>query len=486
MRTNNLSGRDAAACGRPSPHEEVSMYRYLYAAVLILLCLIPLPVRASTDALPEEDRPCLLCHTQEQSLTFRNGEKLSIAVTLPELRQSVHRIIGCSACHDFTPEKHPQRSFASKRDYRIASAAICTRCHTSSKSGIHAKLTGKAPRDTVCTDCHGAHSVLRTREMAQGNHYCLTCHGIDAQMEFRNGERQSIKMNETLLNQSVHKDLSCTDCHFGFSSEEHPVRAFGGKRDYSIALSESCRRCHFDKYTKTMESIHFNTLLKGNLKAPVCTDCHGAHSVTTGRKERVLNARKCRQCHEGIYRTYEKSVHGAALLSERNADVPICSDCHKAHDIHDPRTVSFHNEVPNLCGTCHARKEIMERYGLSTAVVDTYLQDFHGITLKLYRKGGSSRPIAVCTDCHGIHDISRTDIPGTNSIKANLLTRCRKCHPDAATNFPDSWISHYQPSFKKAPLVYLVNVGYQLFIPFMVVGLVLQILLHIWRYAINK
>ncbi|MBZ0158140.1 MAG: cytochrome c3 family protein [Alphaproteobacteria bacterium] len=462
------------------------MYRHFFIAALCLLCLIPLSAWASADALPEEDQLCLMCHTQEQSLTFKDGEKLSVTVNLLELKQSVHRIIGCSACHDITPEKHPHRSFASKRDYRIASAAICTRCHTSYKTGIHAKLMAKAPRDTVCTDCHGSHSVRRAREMAQGNHYCLTCHGIESQMEFKNGERTSIKMNEALLNQSIHKDLSCTDCHFGFSSEEHPVRVFASKRDYSISLSESCRRCHFDKYTKTMESIHFNTLIKGNLKAPVCTDCHGSHSVASGRKERVSNARKCSQCHEEIYRTYERSVHGGALISEQNGDVPICSDCHKAHDIHDPRTVNFHNEVPNLCGKCHANKKVMSKYGLSTAVVDTYLQDFHGITLKLYQKGGNSKPIAVCTDCHGIHDITKTDAPGTNLIKANLLNRCRKCHPDATANFPDSWISHYQPSLKKAPLVYLVNVAYQLFIPFMVIGLILQILLHIWRYAINK
>lgn len=35
-------------------------------------------------------------------------------------------------------------------------------------------------------------------------------------------------------------------------------------------------------------------------------------------------------------------------------------------------------------------------------------------------------------------------------------------------------------------MVYMVNLAYKIFIPFMIIGLILQILLHIWRYAINK
>jgi hypothetical protein len=129
----------------------------------------------------------------------------------------------------------------------------------------------------------------------------------------------------------------------------------------------------------------------------------------------------------------------------------------------------------------------MTRHGLSTNVVESYLDDFHGVTLSLYKKQGFSvRRIAVCTDCHGIHDISRSKGPDSTMVKTKLLERCQKCHADARTSFPDSWISHYQPSIKQATMVWAVNLIYDIFIPFMVVGLVLQILLHIWRYAVNR
>ncbi|HEX8948893.1 MAG TPA: cytochrome c3 family protein, partial [Dissulfurispiraceae bacterium] len=140
----------------------------------------------------------------------------------------------------------------------------------------------------------------------------------------------------------------------------------------------------------------------------------------------------------------------------------------------------------------HANKEIMAKYGLSTEVVKSYLQDFHGVTLKFYKKQkevfdkASIRPIAVCTDCHGIHDISKTKQQGAFLVKANLVKRCQKCHANATENFPDSWVSHYEPSLKNAPLVYLINLAYKVFIPFMIIGLILQILLHVWRYAVNR
>jgi len=311
-------------------------------------------------------------------------------------------------------------------------------------------------------------------------------------MSFRDGENQSLKIDSEALALSAHSRLYCSDCHFGFSAEEHPERNFKTKRNYSIAASESCRRCHFDKYTKTLESIHYTLLSQGNLNAPVCVDCHGAHSISRMGKDRTLSAKRCEKCHSEIYKVYASSVHGSALFNENNQDVPVCADCHTAHSMVDPRTFDFREKVPQMCGNCHANKSLMDKYGLSTAVLKSYLQDFHGVTLKLYEKQKdfgdktTMKPIAVCIDCHGVHDITSTTGPKSSIVKANLVKRCQKCHPNASENFPDSWISHYEPSLKRAPLVFVINMIYKIFIPFMMVGLILQILLHIWRYAVNR
>ena len=74
----------------------------------------------------------------------------------------------------------------------------------------------------------------------------------------------------------------------------------------------------------------------------------------------------------------------------------------------------------------------------------------------------------------------------TSALKANLQKTCSKCHDDANANFPGAWLSHYEPSMKKAPIVYGVKVAYAVLIPFMIGGLGLQILLHLWRLMVNR
>ena len=71
-------------------------------------------------------------------------------------------------------------------------------------------------------------------------------------------------------------------------------------------------------------------------------------------------------------------------------------------------------------------------------------------------------------------------------LQANLQKTCAKCHPGAPKNFTGAWLSHYQPSPKRAPLVWAVGVFYKIFIPFLIGGLVLQILLHLWRVMVNR
>jgi hypothetical protein len=57
-----------------------------------------------------------------------------------------------------------------------------------------------------------------------------------------------------------------------------------------------------------------------------------------------------------------------------------------AHNIKNPLTQDYREMIPDMCSNCHANKDIVSKYGLSTDVVKTYLSDFHGITLGFYKK----------------------------------------------------------------------------------------------------
>lgn len=437
------------------------------------------------------------CHADREAVKrFENGETVSVYVNQDKYRDSVHGAMPCSECHQgFAGKQHPQARYRSRDQFVIRTSLVCRRCHEPGKaSAIHQRMIeDRAGEPHPCTNCHQAHSMKPVTGIAIRREapYCLNCHAVGVSVNFRNGEALHGAVDLDHLKESVHRNLTCSDCHFGFSSSRHPERRFKSRRDFSIASADVCRRCHFDKYTKSMECIHYKVLSQGNSVAPVCTDCHGSHTVKSFRHDKVLIARRCRNCHPAIFETYVRSVHGGALFDRRNTDVPVCVDCHTAHDIRDPTTLEYHERIPELCSRCHEDEAVMARYGISTEVVTSYLADFHGITLSLYKKQRErfdrpARLVAVCTDCHGSHDISAMRKMDSELVKRKLLKRCQECHPDATENFPDTWLSHYQPSLKKAPLVYVMNGLYRLFVPLLLVGLVLQVLLHLWRYIVRR
>ena len=318
---------------------------------------------------------------------------------------------------------------------------------------------------------------------------CLACHGDPAlSLKLRDGATVSLHVPRNALAQSVHAKVACADCHTGMAEVPHPERAFASRRDITAALDVQCRRCHFANYAKTLDSVHQPAVARGDRTAPICVDCHGAHDVKKPSTPRALVSRTCAKCHDGVATAYARSVHGRAL-TQGNADVPICTDCHHAHDVAGPRRTEWELRTPEMCGACHANAALMGKYGLSTNVLSTYLVDFHGKTASLRRHQGAPTTgpvVARCTDCHGIHDIQKARDPQSPVIKANLLQMCRQCHAGAGDNFPDAWLSHYEPSLHKAPLVYAVKLGYAVVIPFMIGGLGLQILLHLWRLMANR
>jgi hypothetical protein len=473
---------------------------FISLSMIILAMVLTRQATAADVIFPEEGQRCLDCHSKHGIIKkFENGESTEAFIDIVKFRESVHSSLKCSDCHtDFLTDEHPQRRYRSKEQYKIKTSLVCRQCHTPEKfraKAFHDKLLNEEyeGKPHPCTNCHTAHTVtaISNKTYKREEQYCLKCHVQNLSMQFKDGDTQTLSIDASSLATSVHKSLNCSDCHFGFSNSNHPRRDFKSRRSFAIANSEVCRRCHYDKYAKAMESIHYMVLSQGNLNSPVCTDCHGAHLILPSGKEKSYITQRCQKCHAEIYATYAKSVHGKALFDEHNQDVPICIDCHLAHNIKNPLTLDYREMIPDMCSNCHANKDIVSKYGLSTDVVKTYLSDFHGITLSFYKKqreefNKPARLIAVCTDCHGTHNIISTRNIAPDVVKANLVKRCRQCHKNANGNFPDAWLSHYTPAPDHASMIYIINLIYSIFTPILIAGIILQILLHIWRYAVNR
>jgi predicted CXXCH cytochrome family protein len=317
---------------------------------------------------------------------------------------------------------------------------------------------------------------------------CLECHSDPVEFAFTDGTTKLLHVKAGDVEGSVHAKVPCVDCHPGTGEVPHPERRLRSSRQLTVAASEQCRQCHFSEYRKSLESVHARAVARGDLTAPVCVDCHGGHAMERPTEPRTRVAEMCGRCHTKTAQVYAASVHGQDVA--RNiADVPSCTDCHGAHEIAGPGQPGWRSSTPEICGGCHGDRQRMQKYGLSASVLQTYLADFHGKTSRLR---SASAPharqtvVAVCSDCHGTHDVARVDSPSSPVVKANVAGTCRRCHAEAGTEFPDAWLSHYEPSWRKTPALMAVRTGYGILIPVMIGGMMLQILLHLWRMAVNR
>jgi predicted CXXCH cytochrome family protein len=303
--------------------------------------------------------------------------------------------------------------------------------------------------------------------------YCLLCHAQPGRVWILpSGETLSLTVDQHLLADSVHGTnnpdgaLACADCHVN-QRFPHQPQAAQSVREFQLERYAACRNCHEEQYTSSQDSVHEAAIQAGTLEAATCVDCHGGHDIQTPDVPRQRISLTCGKCHGAIFEQYRNSVHGEALLVEGNPDVPTCVDCHGVHNISDPKTTLFRVRSPELCAKCHADQELMAKYDITANVFDSYLTDFHGSTIALFEQQDPNVPTnkAVCYDCHGVHDIARVDANNSRVIRENLVTTCRQCHPDATADFPASWVGHFPPTLESHPLLFIVNIFYQLLIP---------------------
>lgn len=339
-----------------------------------------------------------------------------------------------------------------------------------------------------------------TGNLSIADEVCLGCHGQPGQnMTLQNGDILELYVPAEMHQGSIHGQLgyACVQCHTTVGEYPHPSFSATDRRNVTEQLNEVCTRCHRQQNDFAKDSAHEAARARGVREAALCVDCHTAHEVRqlhdprTGlllEDVKTWIPERCALCHNAIYQKYQGSVHGSAL-SEGNPDVPTCIDCHGVHNIADPRTNSFRLKSPEVCAKCHTNPVLMSKYGLSTAVLDTYVSDFHGQTVALFEKQSPDAQVnkPVCYDCHGVHDISRVDDPHTGlEMQQNLLARCEVCHPDATTNFSAAWMSHYIPSPQNYALVYYVNLFYKFFIPITLGGMTLLVVMDASRMLINR
>ena len=205
--------------------------------------------------------------------------------------------------------------------------------------------------------------------------------------------------------------------------------------------NDDCLACHGDStLTKEVDgkpvSLYVNPdKFKDSIHGSMfsCVDCH------TDIKSSMHDANpakvSCAQCHSEEQAAYDRSLHAKAIQAG-DGHAATCTSCHGSpHELlpaSDPRSKVNHANIPATCGACHGQKFVMEPSGFSTQPFLSYQDSIHGQALK------AGKSAAVCTDCHGVHEI----LPATDAkspiFKFNVPDTCGKCHGPIEQQYKES------------------------------------------------
>ncbi len=217
---------------------------------------------------------------------------------------------------------------------------------------------------------------------------CLACHSaMKGRLKTSGGGFIELNVNSEKFQNSVHGALACTDCHMRFTDNPHAspgasvppgVLSLSSKisAKYHIdpVAAAACSKCHPETYEKVLDSVHGKNLTgKHQTDGPLCLDCHGSPHYIVPVKDpdssvsRGHEVQTCGRCHgdkkiiekyklqENVMNSFEESFHGRKLLLG-HTKVPVCSSCHRAHDIkskNDPSSPVFGKNRLQTCGKCH-------------------------------------------------------------------------------------------------------------------------------------
>jgi formate dehydrogenase gamma subunit len=260
---------------------------------------------------------------------------------------------------------------------------------------------------------------------------------------------------------SAHASLECSSCHEKHESYPHPA---------GVPKPE-CAQCHAEQAGDHALSVHGQELKKGNSAAPTCSICHGsAHELKTTSSPDFHKGvpDTCGMCHTEIAEQFKASVHGKAVAAG-NVAAPICTDCHGEHSILRPSSAASTvnaQHIRETCAHCHGDVSLARKFGLPSDRIVSFDQSFHGLAAK-----SGSQSVANCASCHGFHNILPSSDPKANTNQKNLPKTCGHCHPGAGQRFALGPV-HLTQGKAETDAMKWVRIAYSIIIP-LTIGLML-------------
>jgi cytochrome b subunit of formate dehydrogenase len=214
-------------------------------------------------------------------------------------------------------------------------------------------------------------------------------------------------------------------------------------------------------------SAHGRALAAGNAAAPTCSVCHGSAHETKDTKSAEFHKavpETCGMCHTEIAQQFRDSVHGQAVARGVTA-APVCTNCHGEHSILSPSSEASPvnpRHIRETCAQCHGNVQLSRRFGLSADRIISFDASYHGLAAK-----SGSQAVANCASCHGVHNILPSSDPRSTVNPKNLPATCGHCHPGAGRRFALGLV-HQSEGRAEPPSVTWVRNIYRVLIPLLV------------------
>ncbi|MCX6641015.1 MAG: cytochrome c3 family protein [bacterium] len=298
-----------------------------------VLCLIPAALVVSLLLVLSPYEECLA-----QNSCRDCHKELGDALAQPVLdmdKGDIHasRNLSCADCHGGDPtSEDAEIAMSSKKGFlgKPTTAKVpefCARCH--SNPGYMRNYSVSIPTDQY-EKYWGSQHGMTLKKGGTDVATCINCHGVHTIYPAKNPQ-------SSVWPVSVPK--TCDKCH----GNEALMKKYG--RDYST-------------YKDYAAGVHGQALLvKKDLGAPACNDCHGNHGAVPPGVDIV--AQVCRECHASTAELFLSSPHKAAFDALK---LPECVACHSNHRIERPKDQFLSVTGEGFCGKCHSADDANNGY----------------------------------------------------------------------------------------------------------------------------
>ena len=307
------------------------------------------PLRAQTAS------ECLACHADA---SMQDAAGHSIGVDEHKFGSSIHGVLQCVNCHaDIKGYPHPDKIAPVK----------CEGCHAGEAQGLKGSVHSDGA-DHPCTSCHGdAHQIYPKTDPRSAVYplnvpkTCSACHNDNGMAKKHGLESVYPSYIDSIhgFALSIEGLLVAANCQSCHGSHHILSRSNPESATNKANVPATCGKCHAGIADSYSNGVHGKAIAAGNMKAPVCSDCHTAHAILqpTEAAFRTQSTPICGSCHTDKFSTYRDTFHSQLGSLGGYVETARCWDCHGAHEVlpaSDPRSPIAPANLVKTCGRCHA------------------------------------------------------------------------------------------------------------------------------------